>query len=124
MPDPGAGAPPLFVIAGSTATGKTGLSLALARALRDDGVSAEIISADSRQVFRVDFPLASGIAAFWQASIALFQAVQIVQIFVQQAQGGLARMRQAVAGNDRLCRLDQRRQARQRGAVDVERPAG
>ena len=58
------------------------------------------------------------------ASEALFQAVQIVQIFVQQAQGGLARMRQAVAGNDRLCRLDQRRQARQRGAVDVERPAG
>ena len=52
MPDPGAGAPPLLVIAGSTATGKTGLSLALARALRDDGVPAEIISADSRQVFR------------------------------------------------------------------------
>ena len=52
MPDPGAGAPPLLVIAGSTATGKTGLSLALARALRDDGVGAEVISADSRQVFR------------------------------------------------------------------------
>src|SRR5436309_2666448 len=52
MPDPGAGAPPLLVIAGSTATGKTGLSLALARALRDGGVPAEIISADSRQVFR------------------------------------------------------------------------
>ena len=52
MPDPGAGAPPLFVIAGSTATGKTGLSLALARALRDDGIHTEVISADSRQVFR------------------------------------------------------------------------
>jgi tRNA dimethylallyltransferase len=52
MTDSGAGAPPLLVIAGSTATGKTGLSLALARALRADGIPAEIISADSRQVFR------------------------------------------------------------------------
>jgi tRNA dimethylallyltransferase len=45
-------APPLLVIAGSTATGKTGLSLAVARTLRGDGIPAEIISADSRQVFR------------------------------------------------------------------------
>ena len=45
-------APPLLVIAGSTATGKTGLSLAVAHALRDEGTRAEIISADSRQVFR------------------------------------------------------------------------
>jgi len=45
-------APPLLVIAGSTATGKTGLSLAVARALHADGLAAEIISADSRQVFR------------------------------------------------------------------------
>jgi tRNA dimethylallyltransferase len=44
--------PPLLVIAGATATGKTGLSIAVARALRADGVAAEIISADSRQVFR------------------------------------------------------------------------
>ncbi len=44
--------PPLLVIAGSTATGKTGLSIAVARALRDDGVPAEIISADSRQLYR------------------------------------------------------------------------
>ena len=51
MADGGA-APPLLVIAGSTATGKTGLSLAVARTLRDEGVAAEIISADSRQVFR------------------------------------------------------------------------
>jgi tRNA dimethylallyltransferase len=51
MPEPG-GAPPLLVIAGSTATGKTGLSLALAGALRAEGIPAEIISADSRQVFR------------------------------------------------------------------------
>src|SRR5690349_15560466 len=51
MPDRGA-APPLLVIAGPTATGKTGLSLALARSLRDDGLPAEIISADSRQVYR------------------------------------------------------------------------
>ncbi|MGH2407260.1 MAG: tRNA (adenosine(37)-N6)-dimethylallyltransferase MiaA [Candidatus Limnocylindrales bacterium] len=40
--------PPLLVIAGGTATGKTGLSLRLAEALGD----AEIISADSRQVYR------------------------------------------------------------------------
>ena len=45
-------APPLLVIAGSTGTGKTGLSIALARALRDEGRHAEIISGDSRQVFR------------------------------------------------------------------------
>ena len=44
--------PPLLVIAGATATGKTGLSIAVARALRADGTPAEIISADSRQVFR------------------------------------------------------------------------
>jgi tRNA dimethylallyltransferase len=45
-------APPLLVIAGATATGKSGLSIAVARALRDEGLRAEIISADSRQVFR------------------------------------------------------------------------
>jgi tRNA dimethylallyltransferase len=44
--------PPLFVIAGATATGKTGLAIALARALAGDGVVAEVISADSRQVYR------------------------------------------------------------------------
>lgn len=40
--------PPLIVICGATATGKTGLSLALAQSIP----GAEIISADSRQVFR------------------------------------------------------------------------
>jgi tRNA dimethylallyltransferase len=45
-------APPLLVIAGPTATGKTGLSLQVARALIRGGVPAEVISADSRQVFR------------------------------------------------------------------------
>jgi tRNA dimethylallyltransferase len=40
--------PPLVVIAGATATGKTGLSLALAESIH----GAEIISADSRQVYR------------------------------------------------------------------------
>ncbi len=44
--------PPLLVIAGATATGKTGVSIEVARALRDEGLPAEIISADSRQVFR------------------------------------------------------------------------
>ncbi len=47
-----AGHPPLVVIAGATASGKTGLSLELAEALRARGRAAEIISADSRQVFR------------------------------------------------------------------------
>jgi tRNA dimethylallyltransferase len=45
-------APPLLVIAGATATGKTGLALRLAESLRADGIAAEIISADSRQVYR------------------------------------------------------------------------
>ncbi|HEY3522464.1 MAG TPA: tRNA (adenosine(37)-N6)-dimethylallyltransferase MiaA [Candidatus Limnocylindrales bacterium] len=44
--------PPLLVIAGATGTGKTGLSIAVGRTLRNDGVAAEIISADSRQVYR------------------------------------------------------------------------
>lgn len=42
----------MLVIAGATATGKTGLAIATALALRADGVPAEVISADSRQVFR------------------------------------------------------------------------
>ncbi len=45
-------APPLIVIAGATATGKTGLSIRLAEWLIDGGRPAEIISADSRQVYR------------------------------------------------------------------------
>lgn len=49
---PGIAAPPLLVIAGATATGKTGLAIAIAQVLRSEGVQAEIISADSRQVFR------------------------------------------------------------------------
>ena len=44
--------PPLVVLAGTTASGKTALSLALAEALRDRGVPTEIVSADSRQVYR------------------------------------------------------------------------
>lgn len=47
------GAPPLLVIAGPTATGKTTLAIRLALALAvEDGIPAEVISADSRQVFR------------------------------------------------------------------------
>jgi tRNA dimethylallyltransferase len=45
-------APPLLVIAGPTATGKTGLAIRVALDLIESGVPAEIISADSRQVFR------------------------------------------------------------------------
>jgi len=49
MPD---SLPPLLVIAGATATGKTRLSLAVAEAVRAEGVAAQVISADSRQVYR------------------------------------------------------------------------
>jgi tRNA dimethylallyltransferase len=44
--------PPLLVIAGATATGKTGLSIRVAETLRAEGIPAEVISADSRQVYR------------------------------------------------------------------------
>lgn len=44
--------PPLLVLAGATATGKTGLAIRVAEALAGEGITAEIISADSRQVFR------------------------------------------------------------------------
>jgi tRNA dimethylallyltransferase len=40
------------VIAGPTATGKTGLSIRAAKALTADGIPAEIVSGDSRQVYR------------------------------------------------------------------------
>lgn len=45
-------APPLVVIAGATATGKTDLAIRLAEHLIAAGRPTEIISADSRQVFR------------------------------------------------------------------------
>jgi tRNA dimethylallyltransferase len=43
---------PLVVIGGPTATGKTGLAIALAERLLARGVAAEVVSADSRQVYR------------------------------------------------------------------------
>ncbi len=46
------GAPPLIVVAGATATGKTALAIELAGSISALGRPAEIISADSRQVFR------------------------------------------------------------------------
>jgi tRNA dimethylallyltransferase len=46
------GAPPLLVIGGPTATGKTSLAIQLALALAEAGIPAEVISADSRQVYR------------------------------------------------------------------------
>ncbi len=52
MTPPADPSPPLLVIAGATATGKTGLSIRLAERLRAQGTAAEIISADSRQVYR------------------------------------------------------------------------
>ncbi len=47
-----AGAPPLIVVAGATATGKTELAIRLAESIERDGRPVAIISADSRQVFR------------------------------------------------------------------------
>jgi tRNA dimethylallyltransferase len=44
--------PPLVVVAGATASGKTALALAVAEGLAARGIPAEIISADSRQVYR------------------------------------------------------------------------
>jgi tRNA dimethylallyltransferase len=44
--------PPLLVIAGATATGKTGLAIDVAERLVGEGIPAEIISADSRLVYR------------------------------------------------------------------------
>jgi tRNA dimethylallyltransferase len=44
--------PPLLVIAGATATGKTGLAIHVGLALAAEGIVAEVISADSRQVYR------------------------------------------------------------------------
>ena len=56
--------PPLLVIAGATATGKTGLSIAIAQTLGSEGIPAEVISADSRQVYRgLDIGTAKATAA-------------------------------------------------------------
>ncbi len=44
--------PPLIVIGGATATGKTELAIELAEAIGAEGRPAAVISADSRQVFR------------------------------------------------------------------------
>jgi tRNA dimethylallyltransferase len=43
---------PLVVIGGPTATGKTGLAIMLAERLHTRGIAAEVVSADSRQVYR------------------------------------------------------------------------
>ena len=45
-------APPLIVVAGATATGKTELAIRLAEAFAADARPAAVISADSRQVYR------------------------------------------------------------------------
>ena len=50
--DAPSGAPPLVVVAGATATGKTELAIQLAEAFIATGRPAAVISADSRQVFR------------------------------------------------------------------------
>ena len=47
-----AGPPPLVVVAGATATGKTELGIRLAERFTAEGRPATIISADSRQVYR------------------------------------------------------------------------
>ena len=56
LPPPASGGPgdlpPLVVIGGATATGKTGLAIEVAEQLMARGIPAEIVSADSRQVYR------------------------------------------------------------------------
>lgn len=54
LPDHGAGQwhPPLIVLGGPTATGKTGLALDTAVALMDAGVEAAIVNADAMQLYR------------------------------------------------------------------------
>ena len=60
MPSP----PPLIVVAGATATGKTELAIRLAESYAGDGRPASIISADSRQVYRgLDIGTAKATAA-------------------------------------------------------------
>ena len=46
------GAPPLVIVGGPTATGKTELAIQLAEGVRAGGRPVAVISADSRQVFR------------------------------------------------------------------------
>jgi len=56
--------PPLIVVAGATATGKTELSIRLAESYLAEGRPAAIISADSRQVYRgLDIGTAKATAA-------------------------------------------------------------
>jgi tRNA dimethylallyltransferase len=56
--------PPLLVVAGATATGKTGLAIGVAERLAGEGIPAEVISADSRQVYRgLDIGTAKAAAA-------------------------------------------------------------
>lgn len=50
--DPSSSPPPLIVVAGATATGKSALGIALAERVIARGRPAVVISADSRQVYR------------------------------------------------------------------------
>ncbi len=51
--------PKIIVICGQTATGKSSLAIDIAKNLKKEGIKAEIISADSRQVYK-GFDLGSG----------------------------------------------------------------
>jgi tRNA dimethylallyltransferase len=65
--------PPLIVIGGATATGKTGLSLALAQRIP----GAEIVGADSRQVYRgMDIATAKVTAA--ERALVLHHGIDLV----------------------------------------------
>ena len=67
------GLPPLIVIAGATATGKTALSLELANLIP----GAEIISADSRQVYR-DMDIGTAKVTAEQRSLVPHHALDLV----------------------------------------------
>ena len=55
--------------------------------------------------------------------LAALERVQVVHVLVEDPQSGVAVVRRAVAGHDRLRLLHERRQAGQRGAVVGERTA-
>ena len=78
-----------------------------------------------REVLGVDVRAARGCRGPSGARrlVAALQGVEVVNVLVEEAQGGVAVVRGAVAGHDRVGGLDQRRQAGERGAVVGQRAA-
>ena len=127
-------APPLIVVAVPTATGKTGLAIRLAEWIAGQGRPAEIISADSRQVFRgLDIGTAKVTAA--ERARVLHHGLDLVDPdqpfsvadFVRHARTALA----GIGGAGRRCDprrrhrvVPARRRSRARRRRPSERPRG